>query len=156
MLNQPLLHQTEPDRFCTAVYALLEPRFGRMHVTLASGGHPVPYVIRSNGTLEPLQAEGTLLGVVPDPGLAEVSVDLDFGDKLILYTDGIIDIRSTNRHFGPRQLEELFAECGKRGAEGSGAHRTHIPGPQTIRGATIAIVFIAVLRRSFAVLAHRP
>jgi PAS domain S-box-containing protein len=117
MLNAALLDQTERDRFCTAVYALIEPRFGRVNITVSCGGHPVPYVVRSNGALEPIQGEGTLLGVVSDPELTDISTELDFGDKLILYTDGILDIRPRQREFGHAQIEELFASCSKRGVK---------------------------------------
>ena len=115
MLNAALLEQTDHDRFCTAVYALMELRFGRVNVTVSCGGHPLPYVVRSDGSLEAIAAEGTLLGVVADPELNDVSVELDFGDKLILYTDGILDVRPTESRFGQQQLEELFAACSKRG-----------------------------------------
>jgi serine phosphatase RsbU (regulator of sigma subunit) len=117
VLNAALLEQTDGDRFCTAVYALMEPRFGRVNVTVASGGHPLPYVVRSNGALEPIACEGTLLGVVADPDLTDMSVELDFGDKLILYTDGIFDVRPVDAHFGQEQLEQLFAACSKRGVK---------------------------------------
>jgi serine phosphatase RsbU (regulator of sigma subunit)/PAS domain-containing protein len=115
MLNAALLEQTDPDAFCTAVYALIEPRFGRVNLTVSSGGHPLPYVVRSNGTLEPLACEGTLLGVVADPELHDVSVELDFGDKLIVYTDGIFDVGPRDAPFEAHDIEQLFAACAKRG-----------------------------------------
>jgi serine phosphatase RsbU (regulator of sigma subunit)/PAS domain-containing protein len=115
MLNAALLEQTEPDAFCTAVYALIEPRFGRVNLTVSCGGHPLPYVVRSNGVLEPLACEGTLLGVVADPELHDVSVELDFGDKLIVYTDGIFDVGPRDAPFEPHDIEKLFAACAKRG-----------------------------------------
>lgn len=115
MLNAALLDQTDPDDFCTAVYALLEPRFGRLKVTVSSGGHPLPYVVRSNGTLEPLHCEGTLLGVVPKPELEEVSADIEFGDKLVLYTDGIFDVGPRDSGFEQHEMRELFSACSKRG-----------------------------------------
>ncbi len=117
MLNAALLEQTDPDAFCTAVYALIEPRFGRVNLTVSSGGHPLPYVVRSNGDLEPLACEGTLLGVVADPELQDVSVELDFGDKLIVYTDGIFDVGPRDDPFGAHDLEQLFAACAKRGVK---------------------------------------
>ena len=60
---------------------------------------------------------GTLLGVVADPEFTDVSAELDFGDKLIVYTDGVMDIRPEESPFGPHQLEELFAACSKRGVK---------------------------------------
>jgi len=117
MLNAALLEQTDADAFCTAVYALIEPRFGHVNLTVSCGGHPLPYVVRSNGKLEPIACEGTLLGVVADPELREVSADLDFGDKLILYTDGILDVGPRETPFEQAELEQLFAACSKRGVK---------------------------------------
>ena len=117
MLNAALLEQVEPDRFCTAVYALIEPRFGRVKVTAACGGHPIPYIVRSDGTLESIACEGTLLGVVADPQFRDVSVELDFGDKLVLYTDGLLDVRPSRGEFGVAELEQLFRTCSKRGVK---------------------------------------
>jgi serine phosphatase RsbU (regulator of sigma subunit) len=73
--------------------------------------------VRSNGAIEAIACEGTLLGVVADPELADISVELDFGDKLILYTDGILDIRPRDSTFEQPQLEQLFAACSKRGVK---------------------------------------
>lgn len=120
MLNAALLEETERDRFSTAVYALVEPRFARVDVTVSCGGHPPPYVVRSDGTLEQVESAGTLLGVVPDPKLDDVTIELNFGDKLIMYTDGILDVRPPpGTVFGQRELEELLRDCAKRGVSAS-------------------------------------
>ncbi len=122
LLNQAMLEQNETDRFCTAVYAIVEPRFGRVRVTVSSGGHPYPYVIRNDGTVEELACGGTLLGFIEEVSLRDVSVELEFGDKLFLYTDGVLDIRRKHGMFGPVGLENLLHECAKRGTEAAADH----------------------------------
>jgi len=116
ILNTALYEQTEHDRFCTAVYGLIRPRFGRLEVTVACAGHPAPYIVRSDGTVEPLPCAGTLLGIVPDMDLVDATVELGFGDKLVFYTDGVIEARSEDgRMFGEAEFERLLAESATRG-----------------------------------------
>jgi serine phosphatase RsbU (regulator of sigma subunit) len=119
ILNAALIEQIEDERFCTAVYARVEPRFGRLLVTTACGGHPPPYVVRSDGTVERVECEGALLGLLPDPALVDVTVELRFGDKLILYTDGLVDFRHDGKIFSSENLERLLGQCGKRGVTAS-------------------------------------
>jgi PAS domain S-box-containing protein len=117
MLNTALLERTDIDRFCTVVYAHVEPRFGRVRVTVSSAGHPVPYIVRSNGTVEAVDCGGTLVGFVEGIALKDAIVDLEFGDKLFLYTDGLLDIRPAEGEFGPEGLVNLLRQTGKRGTE---------------------------------------
>lgn len=117
VLNAALVEQNQTDRFCTAVYAIVDPRFARVRVTVSSGGHPPPYVIRNDGTVEPVDCGGTLLGFIDDIALRDADVELNFGDKLFLYTDGVLDIRMRSGMFGQDGLEKLLYESAKRGTE---------------------------------------
>ena len=54
----------------------------------ARGGHPYPLLVKNDGTLVELQAEGALLGIVEEHFTAE-KVMLEAGDKLILFSDGV-------------------------------------------------------------------
>jgi sigma-B regulation protein RsbU (phosphoserine phosphatase) len=89
MLNRALLDQVSDDRFCTVAIARLRQNGGTGRaVDLVSGGHPLPVLI---GGSEPraVGEPGTLLGVVPDPALPVHTVELDGGEALVLYTDGL-------------------------------------------------------------------
>jgi serine phosphatase RsbU (regulator of sigma subunit) len=114
LLHRALRDQRGDGRFCTVAYAHLEvvPRGVRM--TLACGGHPLPLVVRADGTVEPVGKLGTLLGADLDtePELNEVSVDLEEGDALVLYTDGVTEVRRSRREvFGHADLAGLLATC---------------------------------------------
>jgi serine phosphatase RsbU (regulator of sigma subunit)/PAS domain-containing protein len=122
VLNAALIEQNQTDRFCTAVYAIVDPGFARIRVTVSSGGHPPPYVIRNDGTVEPVDCGGTLLGFIDDVSLRDADVELEFGDKLFLYTDGVLDIRMRSGMFGQDGLEKLLYECAKRGTDGAAEH----------------------------------
>jgi serine phosphatase RsbU (regulator of sigma subunit) len=90
-----------PDlRFCTAALARIQaPTNGRgpARVTVALGGHPLPLILRKNGRVDAIGEPGTLLGALPSPVLADVDASLAVGDALILYTDGMLDVRDRGR-----------------------------------------------------------
>jgi PAS domain S-box-containing protein len=119
ILNRALLEDPKIERYCTAQYARVDTRFARMRVTLSGAGHPLPYIVRSNGAVEQVQCKGTLLGFSDGITFEDVTVELDFGDKLFLYTDGVTDIRHKDRTSEVPTLRELLDQCGKRGTEAS-------------------------------------
>ena len=148
ILNTALLEQKQTDRFCTAVYATVEPRFARVRITASCGGHPAPYVIRNDGRVEPILCNGTLLGFIENVALQDTVVDLEFGDKLFLYTDGLLDIRQKGGTFGQEGLEKLLYECSKRGTEASAEFISHTISDLQQGRATDDIAFIMLGVRS--------
>jgi serine phosphatase RsbU (regulator of sigma subunit) len=90
------LHRAlEADRaatFVTAVVARLHTHDGRTTGQVAIGGHPRPIIRRSDGSMEQLEAAG------PPPGMPRwhaaplVPFELDDGDTMVLYTDGVTDV----------------------------------------------------------------
>ena len=118
LLNEALLRQRSDRRFCTVAHASLDPRPGEVPLAVASGGHPLPIVLRADGSVDRVGHHGTLLGVVPDPDLPDASSRLAPGDALVLYTDGVTDIRSTTVDPSPEWLEELVRSCAGMTADG--------------------------------------
>jgi PAS domain S-box-containing protein len=116
VLNEALLRQRDDRRFCTVAYAYIEKLDRGARVGIASGGHPLPLVLRVDGSVEPVGAPGTLLGVVPDPDLEDRSLLLEPGDALVFYTDGVIESRGDSS-LDERRLAELVATCAGAGAD---------------------------------------
>jgi PAS domain S-box-containing protein len=110
-LNQALLRGGLDYRFCTVLYASLRPRGARVTATLATGGHPLPLVLRASGAVESAGAAGTLLGIVESPDISEETVELEPGDALVLYTDGVIEASPVDDAFGPARLETFVRGC---------------------------------------------
>ncbi|TDJ27379.1 MAG: response regulator [Gammaproteobacteria bacterium] len=80
---------SSPGLFITAAYALLDTRTG--YLRLASAGHPPGIWTRPNGEVKQLERSGPALGLETNPRYRETSVDLEVGDRLLLYTDGVLE-----------------------------------------------------------------
>jgi serine phosphatase RsbU (regulator of sigma subunit) len=87
-------------------------------VDLTCGGHPLPLVVHRDGVVEPVGRLGTLLGTDIEPELFDVTLELDVGDVLVLYTDGVTEVRQRRREvFGHAELAELLATCAGLGPD---------------------------------------
>jgi PAS domain S-box-containing protein len=117
LLNEALLRQRDDRRFCTVAYAYLETHEGGVRIGVASGGHPLPLLLHPDGTVEDIGEPGTLLGVLPDPNLADRSLVLSPGDALVFYTDGVVEGRGAIATFDEDGLRRLLAECAGAGAD---------------------------------------
>jgi len=87
------LRRHDTERFSTVALAFVQPNPVGVRCTVACAGHPPPLILRADGTVEPLGAIGTLLGVLDEITVEDRSADLEPGDALILYTDGLLDPR---------------------------------------------------------------
>ncbi len=112
LLHTALREQRTDGRFCTVAHAHLKIGPGRLQVELACGGHPLPLVVHPDGRVEPVGRLGTLLGTDIEPQLYDVTVELGAGEVLLLYTDGVTEVRRRRREvFGLPQLTELLRAC---------------------------------------------
>jgi serine phosphatase RsbU (regulator of sigma subunit) len=115
-LNTAILRQIRDSMFCTACFARARRDANGLRLTIASGGHPLPIVVRANGTVETAGAPGTLIGVFGDPTFTDVALDLGPGDAFVLYTDGVTDERRGDEEFGEERLHALLASLAGRSA----------------------------------------
>ena len=107
------LRDQHAERFCTVAYAHLRVAGGSIALELACGGHPLPLVVHPDGRVEPVGRLGTLLGSDIEPLLTDVAVQLGAGEVLVLYTDGVTEVRRRRREvFGHRELVALLETCG--------------------------------------------
>jgi PAS domain S-box-containing protein len=103
-LNGEMLRQMPEPRFLTAALAHLAMRpGGGADVTLSSGGHLPPLVLRADAAPEVATCTGMLLGVEASARSVDCEIELGAGDALVLYTDGITEARG-DRPLAPEAL----------------------------------------------------
>ncbi len=105
-VNDLLLSDSRSDLFVTVIYAVWEPEKHRIRYTNA--GHNPPLCVRADGRVEVLRENNIVLGVLPDVSMKELTLLLEPGEVMILYTDGITDaINGTENEFGLDRLEAV-------------------------------------------------
>ena len=105
-VNRLIFESVENSVFVTAVYGVLDRE--RRRLTYANAGHNPPLLLRAGGQVEWLTAGGPLLGPLAEARYVEEFIDLDPGDLLIFYTDGITEAMDKDGEmFGVERLVEL-------------------------------------------------
>lgn len=98
------------DTFVTALVGQLDVRTGRL--SWLSAGHPAPVVVRNGGALSELTQTPALplgLGLVDRDAATPEEIALQPGDRVLLYTDGVIEARSPDgEEFGLGRLHDLL------------------------------------------------
>jgi PAS domain S-box-containing protein len=103
-LNENLRERGEMA-LCTVAIALL--RDDSNEASLVCAGHPLPYLIRG-GTVRAVGRTGPLLGAFEHGHWLAAGVDLEPGDVLVLYTDGVLDAKGPGDRFGEERLEHAL------------------------------------------------
>ncbi len=115
-LNDVLVrHPT--DRFCTITLLRLAFRDDGWTVTMSSGGHPPPLLLRAGGQPVPLGEPGSLIGAFESGTYVDVSLGIAPDDTLVLYTDGVTEGRRGNEFFGEQRLVASVVTHGRSATE---------------------------------------
>lgn len=103
-------NQNSSMMFATVLIAAVSKKDGRMSYLCA--GHETPYVIRA-GAIVPLdQVSGPAIGLFGGATYSVSEYNLRAGDRLVLYSDGLVDARSpSDQAFGHDRLEALLCSA---------------------------------------------
>lgn len=110
-VNNYLCENNEAEMFVTACFGIVDVTCGK--VICASAGHNLPYLIElSDGNVETLKCKQSLvLGVVRDITYSNYIFDMKQNEKLLLYTDGIVEAHDKkNNLYGDDNLKKLLTE----------------------------------------------
>lgn len=108
-VSRRLHARTPAERYATALLAVLHPETGL--VRYANAGHNPALVLRPHGSVEELPSTGIPLGMMADAEYTTKEVTLEFGDTLVIYTDGVTEARNhQDEEYAPQRLKALCAK----------------------------------------------
>jgi len=114
-INRIVAANVGSGKFITFFYGVLD---GARRFSYTNAGHCEPILVRQNGECLRLNHGGVVLGVFPDWEYREEHVQLEPGDRLVLFTDGITEIAdATGEEFGEERLMDLLRANRALGAE---------------------------------------
>ena len=114
-VNAPLCRGNDAAMFVTLFYGVYRVSTGEL--TYSTGGHLPPYVVRVGGAVEAAaRTPGSGLGISPAAAFGTASLQLEPGDALLLFTDGVSEaMDGASRMFGAERLETVLRETGAGG-----------------------------------------
>lgn len=112
-LNHDLVAHEQPDRFMGLLCAHVD--VSRALLRFANAGLTPPLVRRARGgAIEELRESGLLLGVSAAASYPTASVELEAGDLVLVYTDGLTEASRGGRLFGTEGAEAVLARHAHR------------------------------------------
>ena len=127
MLNKDLYNNIK-ENYITAAYALIDTKNKTLKVS--SAGHWPPLLIKKQGSLFNTWPKGFPIGWVDNGIYKEAGIHYESGDKILLYTDGIIEAKNpNNKIFG---FESLLDYC----------IHNHLKDPESFANGLIQSLFI--------------
>ena len=121
LLNRQIFPDVREDMFVSLAYAILQHDTGNL--VLSRAGHDAPLMYRAKTkSIETVKPPGLAIGIDEGDVFERVTRDLelqmDSGDCLLFYTDGICEsIDSEEVEFGKERLKEVFLEAAPEGAK---------------------------------------
>jgi serine phosphatase RsbU (regulator of sigma subunit) len=115
-INRYLNERTKGEKYATVFYATVSES-GQMQ--WSNAGHCTPILVRPDGRLRTLQTTGLPLGMLEVASYSVESVQLEAGDKVVIYSDGVTEAENVEGQFyGAERLRLLLranaaASCGQ-------------------------------------------
>jgi phosphoserine phosphatase RsbU/P len=116
-INQYIYDNTPSNRYVTLFYSELDPRTHQL--TYINGGHNSPLLVRASGEVTGLDIGGFPVGITPFGDYHEGLVQLEPGDVLVIYSDGVTESQNeAGEEFGEARLIEIVQRNRGRTAAG--------------------------------------
>ncbi len=107
-MNAALCGNTQ-GQFVTAAYVYLDAKARELRYSAA--GHP-PMLLFRDGQVQEIEQNGLILAVLPSAPYSELAFPLQSGDRLLLYTDGLIEATNIGgEFFGLTRLAMLLQDA---------------------------------------------
>ncbi|HEV2801451.1 MAG TPA: SpoIIE family protein phosphatase [Pyrinomonadaceae bacterium] len=107
-VNRYLAETIPFNRFITLFCAELDPATGTL--SFLNAGHNPPLIAHAGGSMEQLAAGGIPLGIMPDALYREGRTQLQPGDALVIYSDGVSETtNAAGEEYGPVRLYNVVS-----------------------------------------------
>jgi sigma-B regulation protein RsbU (phosphoserine phosphatase) len=115
-LNRIFCHNIHLSKFVTIAILHLDPPSGL--IRYANAGHNPPLVVHTKlaggAVLVPLRPTGAAIGLVESAEFQTASAQMETGDQVVLYTDGVVEATNAGREeFGEERLRKYLADHAK-------------------------------------------
>ena len=113
--NKLLSDESVDCMFVTVFYGIMNVTTGE--VTYCNAGHNPPYIIKGTGEVKALEmSKDPMVGAISGIDYHDCQLQLDKGDALVMFTDGVTEAMNTaNEEFGEARLEatlsKTFSKC---------------------------------------------
>jgi phosphoserine phosphatase RsbU/P len=106
-VNRVVSQNVSENKFITFFYGVVDTENHRF--TYTNAGHNAPLLVRRDGSVFALSQGGVILGILPGYQYAQGTIELEPGDQLLLYTDGISEAANADgEEFGEARLQQLL------------------------------------------------
>jgi len=106
--NKLLYENTDPERFATLMYGILNPELNE--IVFCNAGHNNPFLFSVDGNVKELKTGGLLLGCFPDSVYEEEKISINRNDLIVIFSDGISEAMNENEEeYGEERLNEFIS-----------------------------------------------
>ena len=108
-INRIVYENTPPEMFITFFMLCVDPV--KKCIRYVNAGHNPPFLVKHDGRVKTLSKGGLLFGVVEETIYEEGEIQLENGDMILMYTDGVSEaMDDKEEEFGEKRMASLAAE----------------------------------------------
>ena len=106
-VNAAIMERDSSDMFVTVFYGVLDSNSNQL--IYANAGHDPPLLHRQGEAIACLMPTGPLIGVLQDMTLSETTIEINPGDRILTYTDGVTDaLNEHSEEYGRKRLTKML------------------------------------------------
>ena len=115
-INRVIYENTPSDKFITAFASVYHAESRTLEYVNA--GHEPPLLVRTDGTMIPLEVGGPLLGILPSLPYDKGTIQMESGDILVMFTDGVTEAMGPAREeYTEARLQQIISQYRNRNAQ---------------------------------------
>jgi sigma-B regulation protein RsbU (phosphoserine phosphatase) len=116
-LNRAILLDSRDDQYCTVLLTWVRQTERGLALDMASGGHPPGLLLRADGSTAEVGPYGAAAGWFDEPRFGTLSLELEPGDVLVLFTDGLTEAKTDSGMVGFDRVASELARSGAGSAQ---------------------------------------